>query len=478
MISAIVFWGLCTVLLLLPLPFGSDVPWAVFIFECAAFALAAFDLAGGFFARKRVGGVGGNRPARAESLSGPRVEIYAGNGSRFPTYLKVLLLIFLAVTAVQFIPLPPSVLKVISPRTVALYEELGAGGWRTLSFAPALSVSEIVQYLFFGIFAFLIYRHVRTRWRIEAFTLVLLAGGVFQSFYGLAKLFGGSQKIFDFQSDHDFWLATGTYTNHDHFAGLLEMLFALALGYLLAKADFFSKKRDLSLREKAIWFGQERLQKALFCGIIAVIIGLGIVFSRSRSGVFIFIATMVLAAAAVSAGGRAKRSARILLSVAVMVVLAAVVVGIRPVIERFTKENAAKNIRFVFYGNTLKYLRAYPAAGTGLRTFAQIYPMFETKYEPGQLDHAHNDYLEVLAESGVVGGGALILFSLGGVGWIFTRWTKRRDPLVRGIVLGALLGVVAILMHSFTYFNLRNPANAVYFMALFALAARTVDVKE
>jgi hypothetical protein len=89
MISAIVFWGLCAVLLLLPLPFGSDVPWAVFIFECAAFALATFDLAGGFHVKKRVGGVGGNRPARAESLSGPTVDTTAGNGPRFPNYLRL-----------------------------------------------------------------------------------------------------------------------------------------------------------------------------------------------------------------------------------------------------------------------------------------------------------------------------------------------------------------------------------------------------
>ncbi|HEX2696002.1 MAG TPA: O-antigen ligase family protein [Acidobacteriota bacterium] len=446
MLSTIIFWGLCAVLVLIPLPSGGDVPWAVFAFEGAVFALAVLHV----------------------------LDRNVASKARFPFILKFFVGVFLAVTALQLIPLPPAVLKALSPRTASLYHDMGAGGWRSLSLAPALSFSELVHFLSYGVFAFLVYRHVRTRRRLETFTLTLLAVGVFESFYGLAELFVGSRGIFGFRGDFHLGWATGTFLNHDHFAGLLEMLFALALGYLLANAD-----RERGLREKILWFAHKRLQRALLCGIVAVVIGLGIVFSRSRSGIFIFFVTIVLAAAAASADGQARRFARILWTVAVMVVFAAVAVGVKPVFERFTKEsmNMARDLRFGIYANTLKYIRAFPA-GTGLRTFAQVYPMFETRYEPDLLDHAHNDYLEVLAESGAVGGGALILFAATGVGWVFLRWLRTRDPLARGIALGALLGVVALLLHSFTYFNLRNPANAVYFVALFALAAGAVEVRE
>ena len=463
MISTVIFWGLCAVLVFIPLPFGGNAPWAVFGFECAAFVLAAFHLAGRYLASRREEDDEGNE-------GGPA-------GTHFPIFLKFLLGVFFAVTALQLIPLPPIVLKALSPRTASLYLDMGAGGWRPLSLAPALSILELVHFLFYGVFAFLVYRYVGTRRRLELFALTLLAVGVFESFYGLAELFGGSQRIFGFQRDYHLGSATGTYINRDHFSGLLEMLFALALGYLLAKADFFGIRRELGFRDKILWFAQEKLQRALLCGIVAVIIGLGIVFSRSRSGIFIFFATIVLAAAAVSAGGQVRRSARIVRTVAVMVVFAAAVVGIKPVVERFTEQNIAQDARFGYYANTLKYLHAFPA-GTGLRTFVQAYPMFEARYEPGLLDHAHNDYLEVLAESGIVGGGALILFAVTGVTWIFLRWLRRRDPLVRGIALGALLGVIALLLHSFTDFNLRIPANAVYFVTLFALAARAVEVRE
>jgi O-antigen ligase len=466
MISTVIFWGLCAVLVLIPLPFGGDVPWAVFAFECAVFTLAGLHLVSRHLGSKS-----------EEDDEGAEGDDAIDAKARFPFFLKFFLGLFLVITALQIIPLPPAVLKALAPRTAALYRDMGAAGWRSLSLAPTLSFSELIHFLFYGVFAFLVYRHVRTRRRLEAFTLTLLAVGVFESFYGLAELFGGSQRIFGFQRDYHLGSATGTFINRDHFAGLLEMLFALALGYLLAKADFFGMRRELGLREKILWFAQEKLQRALLCGIVAVVIGLGIVFSRSRSGIFIFFATIVLAAAAVSAGGQARRSARILRTVAVMVVFAAVAAGVKPVVERFTKENMARDARFGYYANTMKYLRAFPA-GTGLRTFVQAYPMFETRYEPGLLDHAHNDYLEALAESGAVGGGALVLFAATGVVWIFLRWLKRRDPLARGIALGALLGVVALLLHSFTDFNLRIPANAAFFVALFALAARAVEVRE
>ena len=451
--SEIIFWGLCVVLLALPLPYGADVPWAVFVFECATFILALLHWM---------------RRLQGEEAFGK---------NRFPLFLKACLWIFIAVSAFQFIPLSSAVLRFISPRTAAIYGELGVEGWRPLSFAGWLSLSDIVKYLFFFLFAFLVFHHVRTRKRANIFGIVLLASGVFQAFYGLLEYFGGTEKIFNFKRSYHLGSATGTYINRDHFSGLLEMLFPLALGFLLARANFFSLKKGLSLKEKMVWFSQERLQKTIIFGMIAIIIGLGIVFSRSRSGIFIFFGTVLLTAVALATGGPERRPVRLIRTVAWIVVFAAIMLGIRPVIERFTSQNLVKESRFTYYGNTLKYISSFPLTGTGLHSFVQIYPIFESKYEAGILDHAHNDYLEVLAESGVVGGGALIVFSFAGVGWIFAKWVKRKDPFVRGIVLGSLIGVIALLLHSFMDFNLRIPANAVYFMSLFAFAARVVDIR-
>jgi len=447
-LKEILFIGLCAVLLFLPFPFGADIPWAVFVFEAATLILAALHLAG--------------KSTDAHS--------------RWPTFLKVLLMIFSAITVFQMIPLPPAVLKAFSPRTSALLVTLGAKGPRPLTFAVTESLGNSVLYAAYAIFAFLVYRHVGTRKRAEFFTLILLASAVFQSFYGLAELFGGTQKIFGFPRTYHLGSATGTYINRDHFSGFLEMLFPLALGYLLAKADYFKLKKGLSLREKLVWFSQERLQKTLVFGLFVVIVGLGIFFSHSRTGLIIFFFTVFLMSSALAITKRGRSGIMIVRGIAIAVIFAAMVIGIGPLIKRFTSQDLTKDARWKYYGNTLKYVHDFPIFGTGLGTFAAIYPMYETKYDPNMIDHAHNDYLEILAESGMIGGGALILFAFGGVGWISSKWIKRRDPFVRGIVLGALVGVVALLFHSFFDFNLRIPANAAYFVALFAFAARAKDL--
>jgi len=88
------------------------------------------------------------------------------------------------------------------------------------------------------------------------------------------------------------------------------------------------------------------------------------------------------------------------------------------------------------------------------------------------IDHAHNDYLEMLGEAGLVGGGALILggFLLLGLG--VKRYFKTGDSLTRSISLGAMIGVVALFLHSLTDFSLRMPGNAVVWLSLFVLCLK------
>jgi tetratricopeptide (TPR) repeat protein len=71
-----------------------------------------------------------------------------------------------------------------------------------------------------------------------------------------------------------------------------------------------------------------------------------------------------------------------------------------------------------------------------------------------------------VAENGVIGGGALILAGIGLVVWLAAAWRRRTGSFAKGIGLGAMLGVTALLIHGFTDFNLQITANAVYFTAL------------
>jgi O-antigen ligase len=124
--------------------------------------------------------------------------------------------------------------------------------------------------------------------------------------------------------------------------------------------------------------------------------------------------------------------------------------------------------------NTLEMAADFPLAGVGKGTYAYSYAMYEKVDDWKRLSYAHNDYLQIIAENGFVGGAALVLAGL----WFFLalvgRWRRPGDGFAKAVGLGAILGVAAILLHGITDFNLQIPANAVYFVALCALGWNAV----
>jgi O-antigen ligase len=171
----------------------------------------------------------------------------------------------------------------------------------------------------------------------------------------------------------------------------------------------------------------------------------------------------------------AGRSAKLVRTVSIAVAASAILIGLNPIIARFTKENVSfSQGRAVYYKNSFELANRFSLSGSGAGTYVHAYPLVEKKDSAGLLTHAHNDYLEVLAETGYPAGGALILGGFGLLAFLFARWLKRRDHFVRGVALGAFTGIMALFIHGLFDFNLRIPANAVYFLVLFALALRVV----
>jgi O-antigen ligase len=480
----IVFWGLCAVMVFLPLPFGGVEEWSIFAFEGMVFVLFAFHLAGDLAAW------------RSDRFDESVLDL------RVPPGLKVLLAVFLGVGVLQLVPLPQSVVKVLSPETFNVYHSLwmegfagkGGGSLMTLSFVPGLSLYELLKYVFYVLFGYLVFKHIRSRREVSVFVHVMILCAAAQSFYGLAELFGGTESVLGVKKMSHIGSATGTYLNRNHFAGLLEMVFPVSVGYMLAKASFFSMKRGMTLKDKVLWFSQERLQKCVVYGVAAILIGMGVFFSRSRTGIFAFLVSVFLMIVAMSVAGRRRgrgegsgdwsqsrrerRFVKVIRTVALVVVFAVVAIGARPIIERFSWESLSGEVRPTVFQNTAEMIGSYPLFGTGLGTYMYAYAMYERESLGGRVvDHAHNDYLELLAESGVAAALSLILFGFGVLGYLFVSWMRRRDYLVRGVVLGCVAGAAAVLIHSFMDFNLHIPANAVYFAALLALGLRVVNSK-
>ena len=476
MIDRIVFWGLCAVLVFLPLPIGSVEEWSVFVFEAATIGLFVLYIGGRLFVGRKP-----NRPAM--DFEGES----AGLAGRMPRFSKALIGIFLGLSVLQIVPLPASVVSVLSPRAYAIYAGLvrdaviAPSSWLTLSLSPSATLAELILIVCYGLFGYLVLRTVRSRGRAEVLVVVILASALFQSFYGMAETFSGHEMILGRPKRYNLGSVTGTFVNRNHFAGFLEMAFPLSLGYLLVKARYFAMEKGLSLRRRILWFGQESLQWTLLLGLVPVFIGVGLIFSKSRSGIMVLAVTAVLAIVAAAswrefsdangegrglADDSRRRSGRMVRLVLMVVLAAAVWIGVGPVIRRFSEVDISAENRRTFYANTIRMIGDFPWSGTGKGTYVNAYAMYEKVDDHLRLSFAHNDYLEFASENGIVGGGALILAGIGLVFWLASMWRRRRSSFAKGIGLGAILGVTALLLHGFTDFNLQITANAVYFTTL------------
>jgi O-antigen ligase len=128
-------------------------------------------------------------------------------------------------------------------------------------------------------------------------------------------------------------------------------------------------------------------------------------------------------------------------------------------------------LRLTIDRDGMKMFARHPILGWGLGTFATVYPQFRTFFTDKFVNEAHDDYLQLLVETGIIGFGIMMWF----VVLVYRHaWRKLGDWTLDyngAVSLAALLGCTGILVHSFVDFNLQIPANALLFYTLCAIAA-------
>jgi len=213
---------------------------------------------------------------------------------------------------------------------------------------------------------------------------------------------------------------------------------------------------------------EKRMAINIILGIFIILQVLGVWFSRSRSGVivifleFIFFFGM-MALFSRTETLRSHQTLRVLQIIFIIALIIIVYTGASSTIDRFTTEKLNQEGRFQYWTTLTRMVQDFPLWGSGLGTFAVVYPAYESGKTYGLLLHAHNDYLEFLLEIGI--GGMLLLF--GGIIYIlintYLGWTKRRNYKVKTMVLGGMTSILGLAIHSLTDFNLHIPANTVIF---------------
>jgi len=325
-------------------------------------------------------------------------------------------------------------------------------------------------------------------WRAFGFTVLLLAGSL--GLFAILQFAAGEQRIYGSVVTPGN-LLFGPYVNPNHYAGLIEMLIPVAV---------------LSIAERQ---GKPQLAVLAWLAVGAAVAVASLLLSGSRGGL-LALATEV----AIAVGVRGWRGQRIenaagagLAAGVVTTTLAGLLLftWVDPgfIAHRLTlivKVGGPAWVEWADFrkhvaSDSLRMLRDYPLTGVGLGNFQNAYPRYQSFASDLWIDHAHNDYVEALAETGVPG--ALLMLAALALFLRIAFCPGLRDPELRTsnseprvptpdprlptqdprppspgswIRLGAALGCCGMLVHSFFDFNLHIPANAAWFAVLAGIA--------
>jgi O-antigen ligase len=306
---------------------------------------------------------------------------------------------------------------------------------------------------------------------VRVFVIVAL----FQALLGLAQYGTGSVAVLWYVEGLPERSGIGTYANRDHLAGLLEMALPLVLALFAAsihpRALRRSRHRGHSRSSKgpSLLSQDLKFNRAAVLGAASLAIVVGLVFTRSRTGVALAMLGVLLCTVAFArriGGEKSMRFVTVFGAIALAVVLE---IGLAPVLARFAQQNIAADARWSIFSGTLAGIGEFFPLGSGVGTFPEVF----RRFQPGDVDHfvnhAHNDYLEWLFEGGIVAA-LIVLVVLAAYLrrwpqlWRTERWSQLRFLQVASGISLLLLG-----LHGLIDFNLHIPANAIYFAFLAGL---------
>jgi O-antigen ligase len=447
--------GLFTFMLLIliwaPIPIGSNRPWSMALVETGMLMLMGFWLLAYAW-----------RPFVLPD------SVHRGR------FVLVLLIAWALYPLVQLIPLPSQVVEAVGGSFYSAYgQALGQDSGNTNSPAAFLSVDRGATLSGFlwqcSLVAayFCVLALVTSRKRLTLLLAVLFLVGFANAFYGLLIYFGGD-ALGLWNPGYADGVVSGTYVNQNHFAGLMVLTIPMGLGlFLYYQGGRHWQPRMTKVIRSLIPVVAGQSGIILFC---VLIMAAALILTTSRGGVGALVIGIVVAVlcAVISKGRRAGELGLAVVAVA-LIVIALFWIGPGKMSEKLQNSGLTSqrgDLRQASY----QIIDDSPLFGTGVGTYRWVFPGYkDEKFGGNFYEHAHNDFLELLGEQGVIGTTLLVLPVLMMLFRIVRAYGRTRDPLARGVLFAAIGGSVAILVHGLVDFNLHIPANALYFVALLGL---------
>jgi O-antigen ligase len=403
-IGQVILYGTFGLLLLGPLAFGAVEPWSIFVLEAGAALLFAAWM--------------------YQQYLSPQLQVVSN-----PLFFPMLAFAGLVL------------LQLLLRRSAYSYE----------------TISRAQLYLAYGLLCFLAVQSLRRTRDLARLAAIFSIYGFAVALFAVAQSLSSNGKLYWLRTPRFGGWIYGPYVNHNHYAGLMELLLPIPVVLLISR--------------------RVRPGPKLLLTFVALLMASTIFLSGSRGGMFAFVVQAAWLALYLGTRRKSPRTALALGAFVLLLGAALLWLGGSTLAERLAtfhseaKTEITSGVRTTINRDGLRMFGERPLLGWGLGTFPTVYPQFRSFYTNLFVNEAHNDYLQLLVEMGVLG--ALIVF------WFLLRTflgglQKLRGETMGingGLALATLLGCAGILVHSFVDFNLQIPANAALFYVFATLAA-------
>jgi O-antigen ligase/tetratricopeptide (TPR) repeat protein len=446
--NKIPFYSFLFLLIFAPLAFGTVELWSLAIMEASCFAAAFF-----YFCNFR-------------NLK----NFYSVPG-------LIPLSLILGYMFLQMIPLPAGLVGVLSPKTLALYEgTLGIvdmPALLTLSVNPRSTLGEFFRFSAYVSFYILAIQLLADSRRLKKTVLIVLGLCAIVALEAIMQKYLNNGRIYWLREAPPNSSFTGPYVYRNHFAGYVEMLAPVAIALVLRYRPPMHYG-DSWRQRLANAMAHPYFNAYLLLGFATVLMAVSLFVSMSRGGMISFVFSCFLLLAVLAKRQKKSGSKYLGAFLFAAIFIAIGWVGWDVLDHRFgmlfDQQGNLHEARPLIWRDAIGVIKDFFVTGTGWGTFGNIYPSYRTYIENSFAYHAHNDFIEIFTNGGVV---SLVL-----IGWflvvvfrqVFKVLVRRRDSYAIYLTWGSLAGILAIMIHSVTDFNFQNGANGLYFFFLLALA--------
>ena len=324
---------------------------------------------------------------------------------------------------------------------------------RTISLDPFATQMSALHFFALALFFSLSLVLINSAARIRTLVAVISVFGFAFAFFAILQSFLSPGKIYGIYEAR-FAVPFGSFVNRHNFAAYMEMTIGLPLGMLFAGVVARDKRllyiTGIALMGVALLMSGSRGGLVAFLAQVIFLIILT-TSSKSRNGLYLKIGFAVILVAAITAGS--------------------IFIGGESSLTRIAETAASNDVttdRGHIWAVTTKVIANNIPLGAGFGALGVAYTPYDSHSGLERVEQAHNDYLQVAADAGVVG----VVIGLFFLFWLFRAGiaaVRTENLYRRGVAVGALAGCFAVLVHSIFDFVLHTTAISLLFISLMVL---------